>query len=354
MPAGPHVSTHEKKRSRRNQGVAMGFVRGLLSGLPGRGYDPSHALCRCGMTLEDLKHPEVRMSLSAYAELYNIIAADLDDEGFNLFSLPLRSGTFEFLTRSAIGAPNLEQVLQRASRFLRLVLPDLSVNIREEGRHALLEIRETISAKYSGNDPRRIFGYEWLLRMLHALSCWLIDRNINLDQVSFPYSRPYHADDYVFIYTAHSSFDVDCLTARFDRSILQSPVRRSDQDLDSFLQGAPGRISMLYRRDREIVRQVRDVIATTLPVSLTLDEIASRLHMSTRSLQRRLSFEKSSLRHIKDAVRRELAFLRLERSRDSISKIADDLGYSDSTAFYRAFHGWTDQSPKEFRASTRK
>lgn len=346
-----------RKSTRRNathQGVAMGFVTGLVSGLAAKGYDPTVALKHCGMTVDDLKNPNIRMSLAGYADFYNMIATEVDDEGFDLFSAPLRSGTFEFLTRSAIGASDLRQALERVSRFLRLVLPDLSIVVREEGRQALLEIFETKHSLHVGNDPRRVFAHEWLLRLIHALSCWLIDRNINLDQVSFPYSSPYHSDDYLLIYTANSVFDAERMTARFDRTILQSPIRRTEHDLPDFLQGAPGRIAMLYRRDRKIVRQVRDVIATSLPASLTLEEIAGRLHVSTRSLQRRLSEEKSSLRQIKDSVRREKAFMRLERTRDPISLIAADLGYSDSTAFYRAFHSWAEQSPKEFRASADK
>lgn len=332
----------------------MGFVTGLLSGAIAKGYDPTVALSRHGLTMDDLREPQRRMSLTGYAELYNTIVMDLDDESLGLSSIPARSGVFEFLTRSVLSSANLQEALLRASRFLRLVLPDMRVTLCDDGECALLEIRETSGDLCDREDRRRTFAFEWLLRLLHALSCWLIDCKIDLKHVSFPFDPPQHAGDYVYIYTANSTFGADWLAAEFDRSLLRYPVRRTDSDLDRFLQGAPGRISILYRRDRDIVRQVREVIAEALPTCPTLDDIASGLHMSPRSLQRRLALEGASIRSIRDGVRRETALLRLERSRDPISQIADDLGYSDSTAFYRAFHSWTEQSPNKFRASRRR
>lgn len=295
-----------------------------------------------------------RISQKDYAQLYNIVSAQLDDEAFGLFDQPLRCGSFEFLTRGTLGSPSLGGALDLISRFLRLGLPDIEVSITRAGEHARLQFRETRRIWPSPDDPRRVFAHEWLLRLIHALLCWLADRNISLDRVEFPYAMPAHAADYALIYTAHSQFDMPTLVAEFDQSWLGAPVRRDASDLAKFLDGAPGRISMLYRRDREIIRQVKDVIATRLADCMSLQEVASVLHISTRSLQRKLAQENSSLRQLKDIVRKDWAFAKLERTEETISQIAEELGYSDATAFYRAFHNWTDQSPKEFRAAARK
>lgn len=331
------------------QGVAPGFVSGLLAGPVALGKNPAHWLTKCGSTIEQYQRGVTRLSLKNYAQLYNLIAEDLDDEAFGLFSTPLRCGTFEFLTRSVINSATLGDALDRASRYLRLMLPDMAVVIKRDGARCCLELHDTPGHFLTANDPRRIFAFEWLLRLIHALSCWLIDRNISLEEVRFPYEEPAHAGDYELIYTAQSHFRAPHLKAVFDIAYLHFPVRREEADLADFLDGAPGRISMLYRRDREMVRRVRDVIAESLRTPLSLNTIASRLKISTRSLQRQLALEHSSLRKIKDAVRRDRAFAKLRRTNEPISQIADELGYSDATAFYRAFYNWTEQSPKEFR-----
>ena len=67
--------------------------------------------------------PASRVPIDRYAALYNRLNRELDDEAFGLFLLPMRVGSFEFLCRGTVTAPNLAEALQRTSRFLRIVLP---------------------------------------------------------------------------------------------------------------------------------------------------------------------------------------------------------------------------------------
>jgi len=259
-------------------------------------------------------------------------------------------GCFEFLCRGMLSAPTLAESLDRARRFLAIVLPDLAVGIHRAGHHAELQIAETRPLAPTPDAPGRVFAFEWLLRLRHSLSCWLVGRGLALDSVDFPFPRPAHADDYALVYTERSAFiGGGVLTARFNATLLDLPIRRDEAALTSFLEGAPGRISMLYRRDRASVTRVRDLIREALPASLSQDEVASRLHMSPRTLHRRLEEEGASFRSIKEALRRDIALARLTKTRQPIAQVAADLGYADTSAFYRAFTGWTGLSPERYR-----
>ena len=325
----------------------MGFVTGMLAGMLRRNIDPTLLLAELDIDLADAAS---RVPLDRYATLYNLVIRELGDEGFGLFSTPMGRGSFEFLCRGMLGAPTLADGLDRARRFLAIVLPDLSVSVNRGDDRAELHIREAAPLTASPNDPARVFAFEWLLRLLHSLSCWLVGRGLALDSVDFPFAPPAHADDYALVYTARSSFiEGPQLTARFNATLLDLPIRRDEAALSSFLEGAPGRISMLYRRDRNTVIRVRDLIRYALPASLTQDEAASRLHMSPRTLHRRLEEEGASFRGIKEALRRDMALARLTKTRQPISRVAADLGYADTSAFYRAFTGWTGMSPERYR-----
>lgn len=332
--------------------VAMGFVLGMLAGLRRRELDPSPLLHTAGIDIADIAS---RIPIDRYAALYNLLTRRMDDEGFGLFAQPMRVGSFEFLCRACLSAPTLAEALARASRFLRLVLPDLAIGIRRKGEHAELVIAETRHLTPEVDDPARVFAFEWLLRLLHALSCWLAGRSIMLDSVIFPYRRPGHADDYALIFTEDSRFmptvpgGMGTLVASFNANLLDLPLRRDEAALSTFLDGAPGKITMLYRRDREMVIRVRDLLRNTLPAPLSLDDIADRLHMSPRTLHRRLEDEGSSFRGIKDALRRDMALARLTKTRDSVARVATELGYADTSAFYRAFVEWTGMSPVQYR-----
>src|SRR5687768_17240570 len=87
----------QSKSARGRASVAMGFVTGMLSGLLANGADPSRLLLDAGINPNDLSDPNARVPIGSYAALYNLVVKELDDEGFGLFSVPLKIGTFEFL-----------------------------------------------------------------------------------------------------------------------------------------------------------------------------------------------------------------------------------------------------------------
>jgi AraC-like DNA-binding protein len=318
----------------------------MLAGLVRQGLDPAPLLAAAEVDTADAAS---RVPVENYAALYNLINRELDDEGFGLFAQPMRLGSFEFLCRSTLSSPTLAEALQRACRFLRIVLPDMVVEVRREKGLAELVISERRPLAGRIDSPSRVFAFEWLLRLLHGLACWLAGRGLALDSVSFPYPQPAHVDDYALIFTEHSTFNAQQLTATFNANLLDLPIRRDEAALTAFLDGAPGKITTLYRRDREMVIRVRDLLRAALPDSLSLEEVADQLHLSPRTAHRRLEEEGSSFRGIKDALRRDMALSRLTKTRDPIAQVAADLGYADTSAFYRAFVEWTGMAPVHYR-----
>ena len=344
--------TNPESPNRTQATVAMGFVSGMLAGLVRRRIDPTPLLAATDIDIADTAS---RIPIERYAALYNRLNHELDDEGFGLFAQPMRVGSFEFLCRGCLSAPTLAEALTRAARFLHVVLPDMAVSVRRSHGHAELVIAETRKLAEQTDDPGRIFAFEWLLRLLHGLSCWLAGRGIGLDSVIFPYCKPAHFADYALIFTEDSRFAPTVpggngtLVASFNANLLDLPIRRDEAALTTFLDGAPGKITTLYRRDREMVIRVRDLLRAALPATLSLDDIADRLYLSPRTIHRRLEEEGSSFRSIKDALRRDMALARLAKTKDSIAKIAADLGYTDTSVFYRAFVDWTGMAPVHYR-----
>jgi AraC-like DNA-binding protein len=329
--------------------VAAGFVTGMLSGLRSRRLDPAPVLRAAGLPAQVLAEREARVPVAAYAALYDATLRRLGDEGFGLFRAPLAPGTFEFFCRGMVGSRDLGEALQRGGRFLGLVLPDVQIRVEREASQARLVIAEKRRLQARRNDPRRVFAFEWLLRLLHAVACWLVARPLSLDEVHFPFARPAHAADYALIYAERSRFDAPALVALFDAALLDLPVRREAAEVDAFLEGAPGKIVMLYRRDREVARAVREILARDLAQAPDFDDAARALGLAPRTLHRRLRDEGTSFRAIKAAVRRELAFARLEKSQARVADIAAELGYSEPSAFFRAFQAWAGTGPSAHR-----
>ncbi|WP_453822699.1 helix-turn-helix transcriptional regulator [Tepidimonas fonticaldi] len=81
-------------------------------------------------------------------------------------------------------------------------------------------------------------------------------------------------------------------------------------------------------------------------------DVASALHMSEKTLQRRLKGEETSYQEILDETRRELARQYLREGRMSVCEVTFRLGFSDQSSFTRAFKRWTGLAPGEFRHRT--
>lgn len=349
MPDTPHAFSKAPPKAT----VAIGFVTGMVSGLQARGVDLAPVLQEAGLARGILDDPKARVPLTSYAALYNHVVRLLDDEGFGLFSVTLKTGMLEFLCRGLIGSRDLGEALTRAARFLHLVLPDLALNVVQDDVSARIEIAETTTAWSAINDPRRVFAFEWCLRLLHGLCCWLVGRSLALDSVQFPYAKPPQAADYPLIYTEHPRFGGDALVARLNANLLALPIRRDQDSVAAFLEGGPGKIAMLYRRDHELVRQIRDILATSLGEALSLQDVGDRLHLSLRTVQRRLKQEGASYRGIKATLRRNRALSIMEKTGHSIAAVALELGYTETSAFFRAFVNWTGEAPTAYRKRLR-
>lgn len=325
----------------------MGFVSGILAGIGRTGLSPLELLEHAGIASELLHRRDARIPVARYAALYRLINERLDDEAFALFSHPLRRGSFELLCRAVLSAPTLEDALERIVRFLRVLLDDFSVEVATGGRAAVLVIAEERALPVGR--AGRVFAFEWLLRLIHGLAAWLVAHPLPLDEVAFPYPPPLHVTDYELVFAPRHTFDAPRLEARFDAALLSLPVRRDEAALRAFLADAPASITTLYRRDRALAPRVRDHLRAALPEHLGLPVLAKRLLLSPRSLHRRLGEEGTSLRAVRETLRRELAIEWLTKTTLPVGRIGADLGYADAAAFYRAFSAWTGSAPREYR-----
>jgi AraC-like DNA-binding protein len=96
---------------------------------------------------------------------------------------------------------------------------------------------------------------------------------------------------------------------------------------------------------------VRGQLQIAQPAWPDLGATAEALHMAPSTLQRRLAADGTSFQALKDALRRDLAIVRLHTSTVALAALADELGFADSAAFQRAFKHWTGSSPGAYRRS---
>ena len=287
----------------------------------------------------DLADAASRSRWIAMPRLYNRVIAELDDEAFGLFSD--RCG--RAASNSCAAAcwrirPSPTEGLDRARRFLPSCCPTWGQsNAVATGPNCGSPNRPLTAARTT----RPGSAFEMAAAPAPQPVVLAGRARAGLDSVDSRSSRqptptttPGH--------TERSLRRRPAPTARFNATSSNLPIRR-DEAAWPFLEGAPGRISMLYRRDRAPSSRVRDLIRDALPASLSQDEGGDRLHMSPRTLHRRLDEEGASFRSIKEACAATSPWPAFQDP--PAHRPAADLGYADTSAFYRAFTSWTGMSP---------
>ena len=104
--------------------------------------------------------------------------------------------------------------------------------------------------------------------------------------------------------------------------------------------------------DQEVFARVRKLVARPGGGFRSLEEVASELHLSARTLKRRLASHGETYSGLLEEQRRERALLLLRSAGLSLDEVAEQLGYSDPSNFRRAFRRWTGVSPAAYRRGT--
>ncbi|WP_155696942.1 AraC family transcriptional regulator [Burkholderia stagnalis] len=321
------------------QMIAPGFVEDALACLRVQGVDVAPLLRAAGLPGE----VDAPVTVQQYGRLWLAMAEALDDEFFGLAARPMRVGSFALLGHAVLHTRTLEQALRRSLRFLRVVLDHPHGTLQASGGEARIVLADV-------GAPRPAFAYRTFWLVLLGLACWLIGRRIPLRRIDFSCPSPEHRADYSQFFGAPVHFDQpDCRLA-FDAAYLRLPTIRSEQALKAFLRGAPANILVRYRHDSGWVAKIRTHLKTVAAAEWpTFDALAAQLDVPPATLRRRLRSEGQSFAAIKDEMRSVMAQALLRDGGRSVADIASELGFSEPSAFHRAFRKWTGHSPGAFR-----
>ncbi|OYX12042.1 MAG: AraC family transcriptional regulator [Rhizobiales bacterium 32-66-8] len=318
------------------------FVEDALECLRRAGLPEGPALAAAGFPPEPAR-PLPPVSAAQYGALWLSIAAALDDEFFGLGGRPMRPGSFTLLCHAVLHAETLETAIRRALRFLALVLEDPRGTLEVVDGRAQIRLRDAGAA-------RSAFAYRTFWIVLHGISCWLVGRRIPLARVDFPCPPPAHGADYRLFFGAPVSFDQPESRLVFDATYLRLPPVRSERALKDFLRHAPANILVRYRHDAGLAASIGARLRAQGPTSWpAFDTLARRMRMPASTLRRRLRAEGQSYQAIKDEIRRDLAIALLSDGTRGVGAISADLGFTEPSAFHRAFRKWTGKSPGAFR-----
>ena len=145
-------------------------------------------------------------------------------------------------------------------------------------------------------------------------------------------------------------FRQDATRVRLPVALLARPLRQPDAALLGLLERQAESLLAELPEAGDLEQAVRRAVAASARESeVSLERVASALHTSPRTLHRRLEALDLGFRELRDDTRRRLAEQHLADPGMGIAEVALLLGYSEQSAFTRAFRRWTGDTPRAFR-----
>lgn len=324
--------------------IGSGFVEDAVAAV--HGAEPAKItgiLTAAGINQAELSAPDFRLDPARYGRLWLTIAEDIQCEFFRFGQRPMPPGSFAMLCHAALSSDNLEHAIRRSLRFLTLLIGEPKGELILRDGLAVIVLHE-VSA------PRTAFAYRTFFLILYGVLCWLVKRRLAIHSIGFRGTPPVGRSDYQTFFGTKVSFFQQETTLTFDASLLGLKIHRSKAALRQFLAQAPANILVRYRYDRGSASAIHKLLRETPPADWPdFTEAAQIMRVSEPTLRRHLQADGMSYSGLKQELRRHYAFVWLKDTDKPVGMIANELGYTEPSAFHRAFKKWAGTSPADYR-----
>jgi len=298
-----------------------------------------------GVEASLVKEPEARLPHAVVIRLWEAAVRITGDRDLGLHAAEaIQPGDFGAIDYVARTSQTFGAGYARLARYYAVLNDGAELTLEILGDRAMLAHR----LSYASGVPRQISEY--------VLGCLLVvfRQATGLDwrplEVRFPHQEPADTSEHRRVFRAPLLFGYSRSELVIPRNLLDAPLLRADPALQSLVEmqvkGLMKSVPHAEAANDSLRRLLGEELCDGEP---TLGLLAARLHMSSRTLHRRLSNENTTFRRVVSEVRRELAERHLREGKLAVAEIAFLLGFSEASAFHRAFKRWTGLSPHAYR-----
>lgn len=328
--------------------VAPAVAADLVGYLRAKGFDGDAVCRRAGLDPADLATRTTRIPGATMAALWReAIAASGDPDLGMHATVEASPGALDIVGYVMLSSRTADEALRRGARLIRLLNDGLTLEITRErlGTRCVLTVLPT-GDEFLQHDPRQVVE-TILIGIVHQLRM-LTQRDLLPLSVTMRHARPRTGSaEHERLFKVKPRFGADADEVVIANADLDLPLRSANPALlASFDTLAAAALAALGTRDAVAGRAAAEIVAALKGEAPTVNVVARALAMSPRKLQRCLAEEGTSFQELLDSVRRELAVRHLADPNATVAKVAWLVGFSEPSAFHRAFRRWTGQSPR--------
>jgi AraC-like DNA-binding protein len=323
-------------------GTIASYLLPVMKALDSRGVDSRALVARAGISPAVSNDPLARLPYHQMGEVFRLATEATGDLQFGLyasrFMLPAH---IHALGSALLASQSLMDVCRRIERY-GAFLAQTVVFYVERG-----EMQTKIGAQLKVPLRTEALDMFWsfVLRFMRHLGT----DALNPEHVEFSCEESAGTRQaYAEFFRCKLTFGHEEMALYFDTATLEQPLPTASVELAQLSDQVVK--EYLAKMDKnDIVSRVSGLLIAGLPAgNYTKEDAAQALHISTRTLQKRLTMAGTTWRELLDRTRCDLAVSYLECGRYNIAEITYMLGFNDSSSFSRAFKRWTGEAPGKY------
>lgn len=298
-----------------------------------------------GLSEADAQDPHGRLSLETFTLLVERARALTAEPGLGFYlGLQKRLSMYGYLGFAAMSASSLREALDMFVRFTPTLTTSVSLTLKVEGRVASLIVHEfaDLGSAHDVALLSLVVGMRPIGKMLTGVD--LQGEHVDIALPEPPYfSRFKHL-------VGDMRFGRPVTQIVFDAAHLDLPLAQSNRSALQLAREQCERALDALGYDGDLVERARRAVSSSGGEGFrSLKEVAKALHVSPRTLRRRLAAQGLSFTSLLERERCEKAMTLLQSQKISLESVAEQLGYSTLSSFVRAFQRWTGSTPAVYR-----
>jgi AraC-like DNA-binding protein len=315
-------------------------LKDIVAGLGRIDLDVAPALDQIGLSPERLDALEEDIPRVLIRAFWDAMLRTTGESGMGLrLAEQVRPESYAIFGNLIAASATLGEAALRATRLIRLATSAIRLSFLHDGDRASLSIEAL-------DEPMHREGIEFMVGAAGVIAEQIAGQKLEPIEVRFMHPAPPDLTHHRRLFDAPIRFEASSNAIVFDGALLDLPVPSRDANLSAALQ-RQAEVLM----DRKPVRGFKSDVRAALAIELrggdpSAERVAASLHMHAKTLTRRLRSEGTTFRRLLDQIRLELAERYLRQPGLSVEEVAYLLGYSDGSAFHRAFRRWTGRAPR--------
>lgn len=325
--------------------IAATSTLAMVRAAEARGVRTADVLRKAGVARELIEEPDARLPAPTVMAIWVALRERSGDPALQLRApTALPWGAYRVIDYLVAASTTVGDGVRRFARFFGIISETVSLEIVEHrGEHRL-----ALCTASGGQVPPVYVDY--VFAALVTRIRMRVRPELEVRRVELRQPRPTDPTPWEEIFQAPVFFSaaVDCLC--FSEEEWRAPTAHADEALARLLEEHAQMIGPQgAERPSGFRAEVLKALSTVLPEGGSAASVARALHVSVRTLQRKLVAEGATFREVLDTAKSQLAQAYLADPRVSIAEVGALLGFSDPSSFNRAFRRWTGRSPGRWR-----